>query len=137
MRWKDVKFQPSSTVLRQFAGCWLLFFGCSAAWQQFAKHNSNSAAILAAVAVLIGVPGLLRPVLVRWVYVGAMIAAFPIGWVVSNVMLGLIFYLLITPIAFVFRAIGRDALYLKRPAGDSYWLEKKPAANAASYLKQF
>jgi hypothetical protein len=137
MRWKDITFQPSVTVLRQFSACWLLFFGCSAAWQQFAKNSSNSAAILAVVAVLIGVPGLLRPMLVRWVFVSAMIAAFPIGWVVSKVLVGLIFYLLFTPIALIFRAFGRDALYLKRPAGESYWLEKKPAANAASYLKQF
>ncbi len=47
----------------------------------------------------------------RWVYIGWMILAFPIGWTVSQVMLAVMFFGLFTPIGLVFRLIGRDPLH--------------------------
>jgi hypothetical protein len=88
-------------------------------------------------ALLIGVPGLIHPPLVRWVYVATSVVSFPIGWVVSHVLLALIFYLLITPLGILRRVFGRDALQLRRPTGETYWMEKKPVTDPARYLKQF
>ena len=42
-----------------------------------------------------------------------MVLAFPIGWTVSLVLLGLVYYGLFTPIGLVFRLVGRDALQLR------------------------
>jgi hypothetical protein len=67
-----------------------------------------------------------------------MAAALPIGWVVSRVILGLVFYGLMTPVAFVFRAAGRDELMLKPPAGvGTYWQKRPATLDKSRYLRQF
>ena len=76
------------------------------------------ALVLAGLALVVGLLGLVAPRLIRPIYVGWMIAAFPIGWVMSHVVQALILYGLFTPVALVFRLIGRDALYR---AGGPRW----------------
>jgi hypothetical protein len=66
-----------------------------------------------------------------------MAAAFPIGWTMSRVMLGAVFYVVFTPVAMVFRAMGRDALRLRRPAETTtYWTAHR-GADVEEYLRQF
>jgi hypothetical protein len=79
-----------------------------------------------------------RPGAVRWLFTGWMIVAFPIGWAVSHIMLAALFYGLFTPVALVFRTIGRDALRLRRDgAAATYWREKKVSGDVRDYLRQF
>jgi hypothetical protein len=138
MRWSDIPFAPPSRTLRQFAGLWVAFFGGLSAWQGFARGHTAAAAVLAAVAVLVGPLGLIRPQAVRWIYVGWMVAVFPVGWVLSRLVLAVMFFGVVTPVALVFRLLGRDALHRRaRPAATSYWEPKPAAPTAASYLQQF
>jgi hypothetical protein len=66
-----------------------------------------------------------------------MIAAFPIGWAISHLVLAILYYGLFTPVAAVFRMTGRDELNLRRPVrSDSYWSPKSTANDAAEYLRQ-
>lgn len=51
---------------------------------------------------------LLRPIYVAW-----MVAAFPIGWTISLVVMAAMFYGLFTPIGLFFRLIGRDSMELQ------------------------
>ncbi|HZC25173.1 MAG TPA: hypothetical protein VE866_17685, partial [Candidatus Binatia bacterium] len=100
-------------------------------------HHSTTGYILVGVA-LIGILGLAKPGLVRWLFVGASIVAFPIGWVVTLVALLLMFYLIVTPMALVFRWRGRDELRLKRPGGaESLWLERRETPEPGRYLTPF
>ena len=66
-----------------------------------------------------------------------MIAAFPIGWTVSQFMLLVLFYVVFTPVALVFRLMRRDALGLRRRDAASYWAVKPGAARAEDYFRQF
>ena len=78
-------------------------------------------------------PQALRPIFVAW-----MVLAFPIGWTMSQVILGLMFYGVFTPIALIFRIIGRDPLQRARPQGvTSYWTPKATPADPRRYFKQF
>ena len=47
-----------------------------------------------------------------------------LGRIVSPVIMGLIFFLVVTPIAFAMRIIGKDLLNLKFNKDKSYWIEK-------------
>jgi hypothetical protein len=134
----DNLFKPTDRILRQFAAIWILFFGTIAARQEF-HHNRHGLAILFAVlAVTIGPLGLAWPRVIKPVFVGWMALAYPIGWVVSRVVLGVIFYGLFTPVACVFRLIGRDALALKsQPTAVTYWRPKPGAVDQSQYLRQF
>jgi len=138
MRWADVPFDPSRSTLRQFAGLWLVFFGGMALWQALVKGHAQLGLSLAALAAIVGLLGLTRPEWVRFIYVGWMVLAFPIGWTVSQVMLALMFFGLFTPIGLAFRLIGRDPLHRARPsARESYWEPKPAPADLRQYFKQF
>lgn len=138
MQWSDVSFQPPARVLRQFAALWLLFFGALACWQWLGRERPAAALALAALAVLVGGPGLVWPQAVRWVYVGCTVATFPVGWVVSQAVLALLFFGVFTPIALVFRMIGRDALGRRyAPEQETYWVPKPAADDPRSYFRQF
>jgi hypothetical protein len=138
MQWSDIPRDPPQRMLRQFAGMWLLLLGALGAWQEWARENHTAAMILALVALAVGVPGLLRPSLVRPVFVGAMIVTFPIGWVVSKTLLAVVYYGLFTPIALAFRLTGRDVLARRRnPAATTYWAPKPAATDPRSYFRQF
>ena len=138
MRWSDIPFNPERKTLRQFAGLWLLFFGGLAVLQGLVRGNMTLAAVFAALALTIGPLGLIWPLLLRPIFVGWMILAFPIGWTVSQLILGVMFYGLFTPIGLFFRLIGRDALNRKRrPELETYWEPKPGTIDPRRYLKQY
>ena len=101
MQWSDISFTPSPRTLRQFAGLWLIFFGMFACVQGFVRHNSVAAVVLAVLAVAVAVPGLVNPRLMRPVYVAATVLTFPIGWIVSKIILACMFFLVFTPVGIV------------------------------------
>jgi hypothetical protein len=134
----DSPFKPSDRMLRQFSGLWIVFFGAIAARQEFHHHRHTVALTLAAVAVVIGSLGLAWPRLIKPIFVGWMALALPIGWVVSRVILGILFYGLFTPVALIFRLMGRDAMALKpQPQAATYWLPKDHDVDKSRYFNQF
>ena len=47
-----------------------------------------------------------------------------IGKIVSPLIMGIIFFLVVTPIGFIMRLLGKDVLNLKYNKNKSYWIEK-------------
>ena len=47
-----------------------------------------------------------------------------LGRIVSPIIMGVIFFLVVTPIALIMRIIGKDLLNLKFNKEKSYWIEK-------------
>ena len=137
MRWADVPIAASSKTLRQFAGLWLVVLGALACYWGLWRGSATAGWVLAALAITVGPLGLVWPQAVRPVWVAALIVTFPIGWVVSRVLLGVLYYGLFTPFALVFKLIGRDALVRRRPAGDTYWVPKPAVADVGRYYRQF
>jgi hypothetical protein len=137
MRWSDISFRPPNRMLRQFAGLWIVFFGLMAFWQGYLHERTTLGWVLAALAITVGPLGLAWPQAVRWVYVAWMVLAFPIGWTISNGILALLFFVMFTPVALVFRLMGRDALGLKpKPDAATYWVEKPIITDPRRYLYQ-
>ncbi len=138
MTWSDLPIRPSAKVLRQFAAAWLVFFLALGAYQYLGRDRIPLGLALMGMALVIGLLGLIRPQAVRWLFVGWMVAAFPIGWLISLLMLLLMFYGLITPVALLFRLRGRDLLGRKRPvAGATFWLPKHTPQDVRSYFRQY
>ena len=83
--------------------------------------------------------GFLRPKALKYVYIAWMSVAIAIGFVVSNVILTVFFFLVITPIGLVTRLFGKDFLALKidREA-PTYWIPRERATKTAGeYERQF
>ena len=47
-----------------------------------------------------------------------------LGKVISPIIMGIIFFLVVTPIGFIMRLLGKDVLNLKYSNNKSYWIEK-------------
>jgi TRAP-type C4-dicarboxylate transport system permease small subunit len=137
MQWSDVIAPPSRKVLRQFAGLWLVVFGGLAGWRAWQGQTDGWNQALAIGALVVGGIGLVRPMAIRFLYTGWMIAAFPIGWMLSRLVLALTFYALFTPVALIFRLRGRDALGLHRGDRRSYWIARPGPETADTYFRQF
>jgi hypothetical protein len=138
MKWSDVQFTPTKKVLRQFAAAWLVFLLAWAAHQWLARGHQKAALVLGVLAVVVGGLGLLVPATIRRIYVGCMIVAFPIGWVVSLVMLAVMFYCVITPVALFFRLRGRDLLHRAPPRdAASFWTPKSLPLDLRRYFRQY
>ena len=58
-----------------------------------------------------------------------------LGKIVSPIIMGIIFFLVITPIGFIMRILGKDLLNLKFNSNKTYWIEKKDPKS--SMKKQF
>src|ERR1017187_1336136 len=125
MKWSDLPLKPTARALRQFAGAWLIIFLAAAAHRYVLPGQHEVGIALGVVAIVIGLLGLIRPAAVRGLFVGATVLAFPIGWVVSQIMLAVMYYGIITPLALWFRLRGRDLLSRKpAPHRASFWSPK-------------
>jgi len=135
----EIPWHPDDRRLRQFAGLWLLFSaGLLIHWSRALANYPYVALFVAVSAVAVGIVGLFKPQLLRPIYVGWIIAVFPIGWIVSRLVLAILFYAVFTPIGLLFRILGRDALGLKRqPELASYWVSKETPDDPRRYLQQF
>ena len=63
--------------------------------------------------------------------------AFVMGNIMSRVIIVLIYYGVVTPLALIGRLVGRDRLQLKKPETDSYWHDISLPKEAEKYERQF
>ena len=137
MQWAEVTARPSLRKLRQFAGLWLVFFCGLALWRSLGIGVDARVTVMAVAGLSVGILGLISPSAIRLVYTAWMVAAFPIGWTISRLMLGLLFFGLFTPVAAIFRLIGRDSLNRRQVAGrESYWAAKPASQDSGDYFRQ-
>ena len=78
-------------------------------------------------------PGILLPLNKAWYRLGLLM-----GKVVSPIVLGILFFIVITPVAIVTRLFGRDVLLLRKRDVNSYWIERNPPGpQPESFKEQF
>lgn len=72
------------------------------------------------------------------VYVGWMAMAKMMGYVMTRVILTVLFYLVVTPVSIAARLSGKRFLDLEFDKdADSYWIERKNEPQKSDYEKQF
>ena len=85
------------------------------------------------VAVTLVAPKVLRPLNCAWYELGMLL-----GKIVSPIVLGIIFFLMITPISLITRLFGRDELKIKKLSLHSYWVDRSPPGPSSdSFKNQF
>ena len=62
---------------------------------------------------------ILTPLNKIWFRLGILLGSF-----VSPIVMGLVFFLVVTPISLLMKLFGKDVLNLKRNNSKSYWIEK-------------
>lgn len=133
MRWTDIPRDPRTRTLREFALCFLVLSGVLAWW-----FDGRVSVIVAVVAAVFGLMGLVRPNILRPLFIAWMTAVFPVAWLVSTFILLLIYFTIITPMALTFRLIGRDALGRRFDASrPSYWEDRPQPESLDRYFRQY
>jgi hypothetical protein len=140
----DIHWKPTDRQLRQFG--WIALVALPLAGWLFsgkpwpAEASSVQCAVIGAlsgVGVLAAVLAVVRPQALRWPFIGATLVALPIGLVVGEVVLVVIYFGLFLPVSLIFRLMGRDALErrIDRRA-TSYWQAKAQPSGPKSYFRQ-
>lgn len=135
----QINRNPTLRELRQFGFIWMgfvAFFG-AVAWFKFGNPSLARGLWIASIAVPL--LGWAMPSFMRLVFVGMSYLAWPIGFVVSHVVLALVYFGVLTPIGLLMRLFGYDSMKRKFDSeAETYWV-KRPAAevDAKNYFRQF
>lgn len=134
----EIDWSPGRRQLRVFglsalaasivlAGVFVWLWGLAIVWAVVALATGAAILLLS----------LAWPGAARIVYVALSAIGLPVGFVVSFVLLAVFYFLLLTPVALLFRLIGRDSLHRRFDrAADSYWIARKPTAGLDRYFHQ-
>lgn len=108
---------------RSFGTLFILVFALLAFWQGWQGARSRMLVWLGLACVTAGVtllrPDWLTPLNRAWMALGHLL-----GRIVSPVVLGLMYIVLIVPVGLVMRLFGRDALHRRFTTDSSYWQER-------------
>jgi len=143
----EIDWKPDDRVLRQFGGIALLGFSFLAAlawWELFVfsfglgEARPIVAGGFAALAGISAFCSLVAPRANLPIYLGLTVLSYPIGFVLSYVIMGTIFYVLLAPVGLFFRVTGRDPMKRRfEPETKSYWIDSRPARPNERYFHQF
>jgi hypothetical protein len=102
------------------------------------RHRPSYLSFLGAGAVLTAL-GVIWPRALKYVYIAWMAFAFTLGFVMSNVILALFFFLFVTPIGLLARLFQKDFLARKwDKQAPSYWIQSaREMSKPESYERQF
>ena len=73
---------------------------------------------------------LLKPLKIVWIKFGEILGRF-----IAPLVMGIIYFIILTPIGLLMRLIGKDLLNLKFTEKKSYWIKKEK--NISSMKRQF
>ena len=134
---QHVKWRPDARELRRFAIAMLIGFfvlGALSAWR--AKGIGTGSVVLWSIGASLAVAAFV-PKLGRIAYLAVYLPTSIIGYVVSNVMLTVMFFLVITPLGIIMKLMGKDVLQQRRPGRTTQWTPVKETKNEESYYRQF
>ena len=146
MSMTPVNLRPDERTLRQFGWITLVVMSSLAAliyWRKsflfwdFLDQASTVAAILLGIGVASAVVSLIYP-RANWpLFLLLTVVTFPIGFVVSHILLAIVYFGVVTPTGLVARLLGFDPLKRKlEPDRQSYWNERPEPPPASRYFRQ-
>jgi hypothetical protein len=127
---------PSGRQLATFALAWLVFLGLFG-WESWHRGRHTAAEIAWILAAAVPLAGLPSPGFLRLVYLAMSYATYPVGVVLSRVLLALVYYLALTPIGLTMRLFRYDPLTRRiDPKAQSHWVRRAGSKPAESYFDQ-
>ncbi|WP_236695942.1 SxtJ family membrane protein [Rhodopirellula islandica] len=131
----DLQAPPSPSMRRWFGlSLGLLLIIASFLISDFG-HWLNSALLvtgLVVVTVYYAWPTSQQPIIRGWQH-----ATYPIAFCVGHLLLGTIYFFVLTPIALMLRTTGHDPLNLQQEGRSSNWNDRQSTPTPDQYFKQF
>jgi hypothetical protein len=120
MNSKNIKISSN----RNFGVVFFIFFMIISLFPLFKDGNVRVWAVVVAIIFLIlGLlnSSVLSPLNKIWFKFGILLGNF-----ISPIIMGLVFFIVVTPTSFIMKVFGKDLLNLKKNNKKSYWIEKSP-----------
>lgn len=134
----EINRNPSRRDLAWFGAVLLLFFLVGGGAIGRASHSDVARNILWGAGILAALVYYAAPSLRRPMFVGWMHAAYPLGFVVSHLLLGIVYFGVITPIGLLMRAVGHDPMTRRFDrSAPTYWVERGRVGDVKRYFQQF
>ncbi len=119
---------------RSFGVVFAVVFAAIGAWPLFESAAPHTWPLIVSTAFLLFAvvrPSTLAPLNRVWTKFGLLLSKFT-----NPIVLGLVYFLVLTPFAVAIRLFGRDALRLKADAAAStYWIERTPSGPTPQSIK--
>ena len=142
----ELNLNPDDKTLRQFGFIALVGFGLLAACAYYERWifgfglggaRLPVAGVFGVAALVSFVFALVYPRANRLIFVGTTLLAFPIGFVLSYVIMGVLFFLIIAPVGAALRLFGKDPMARRYdPRAPTYWDASRTAESKDRYLRQ-
>lgn len=101
-------------------------------WKDSPAWPSTAIAGAIFLVLAVAIPEALRPLYVVWMAIGAVLA-----WVNTRIILGAVFYLVMTPIGLLMKLGGKDILGTRiDPDAATYWVAQPPDDRGARRYEQ-
>ena len=134
----DINWHPSRKELKTFSLLLIVFFSIVAGVAHWKGAAIETACLIAGGGAVVGIAGVLSPAFIRIVYVVWMAAVFPIGVVVSNLVLVAVFYGVVLPIGLLAKLTGRNPLQLGFDLkAKTYWNVRPLMKDPRRYFRQY
>ncbi len=134
MKLVEVNWNPTNSQLRQF-GTICLFALPLIGWIWGA--HATALMWLGGTGLALAVLGLVAPKAIKPVFLALTIAATPIGIVLGEIAMLLIFFGVFLPIGLIYKMMNHDPLQRKLDRdATTYWQDKPQPRNVASYYRQ-
>jgi hypothetical protein len=135
----EINWHPKRRELRWFAGLWFpLFWGIVGGMIWRATGSLSVPLAVWVPAALLAVVGTIWPRLIRPLFIGMTIAVLPIGFVISHILMAVIYFGLVTPLGLVMRLLRFDPMQRRAdPNAETHWIELPPPAEKSRYFRQF
>jgi hypothetical protein len=131
-----INTNPSGRQLLVFSLAWIAALAALgfASWH---RGRVPVAGALWALALAVPLAGAAYRPLLRGAFLGLSYATYPVGWVVSHVVLALLYFLVLTPVGLTMRMLGHDPLARTFDRGArTYWIPRDPKRTPESYFNQ-
>jgi hypothetical protein len=127
-----INWHPSRQEITQFGRVILVGFGLIGLLF-FLRHKATVAGVMWGVAAFVWLLSITLPQLAKgfyWIWMGF---GFVMGSIMSVVVMTVIFFGILTPVAILFKLLKRDALRRRPQSGESYWIDHPKISDKSYY----
>jgi hypothetical protein len=135
----DINWKPDRNELRKFGEISLAMLTVIAlVFHWLDRLSAVTSLYLCAAGLGIFILSRISTKLVKPFYLLLYAMALPIGFVLTNILMAIIYFIILTPIGLIFRLIRRDPLQRKfDPRSKTYWVGHRSCDSLKRYFNQF
>ena len=130
------EIKPTRKNIRNFGitiGLFLMIFGGILFWKEIEDYIFVTFVGIVFIVCGLGLPIILKPIYLFWMIVSSIL-----GWVMTRVVLSILFFTMITAIGLISKLFGKQFLDLKWDnSKNSYWDQRQGKPEKSSYENQF